>query len=241
MRVLSSGNQKMADRMMSTMNTTFQGQPWSIKSEIDGRLRIYHPGLADSPGLRSHCGETLNHVHWLYSHRINAIASTVVIRFPKHKRSNLLELLERCFVDPFSDTSLELFLSEENQLADIFRRKSFQGAIKTGGICALLLIVDATIMLPPVAMISAAIIISAPTILEFLGEIKELCIKKERRKWTLPDSILEVALSSTLIGSGLAKETIVDGLFGSSTNALRSLSENPEGDNQQFHHFIERL
>ena len=117
---------------MSTMNTTFQGQPWSIKSEIDGRLRIHHPGLADSPGLRSHCGETLNHVHWLYSHRINTIASTVVIRFPKHKRSKLFELLERCFVDPFSDTSLELFLSEENQLTDIFRRKSFQGAIKTG-------------------------------------------------------------------------------------------------------------
>ena len=154
------------------MNSTFQHQHWTVKSELDGRLRIHHPGLADSPGLRRHCGETLNHARWLYSHRINAVASTVVVRFPHHERSKLLELLERCFVDPFSDTNLEFVLSQENQFADIYRRKTFQNAIKTGSICAIILIIDTTFILPPLVMLSAAIILSVPTIAEFFKEIK---------------------------------------------------------------------
>ncbi len=223
------------------MNSTFQHQHWTVKSELDGRLRIHHPGLADSPGLRRHCGETLNHARWLYSHRINAVASTVVVRFPHHERSKLLELLERCFVDPFSDTNLEFVLSQENQFADIYRRKTFQNAIKTGSICAIILIIDTTFILPPLVMLSAAIILSVPTIAEFFKEIKERYINQKHKNIILPHSVLEIALSSTLIGSGLAKETLVDGLFGSSTNALRALSQSAEGGNPEFHHFIDRI
>ena len=223
------------------MNSTFQHQHWTVKSEIDGRLRIHHPGLANSPGLRRHCGETLNHARWLYSHRINAISSTVVVRFPNHERSKLLKLLERCFVDPFSDTNLEFVLSQENQFADIYRRKTFQNAIKTGSICAIILIIDAAFILPPLALLSAAVILSAPTVAEFFKEIQERFVDQKNKNIILPHSVLEIALSTTLIGSGLAKETLVDGLFGSSTNALRALSQSPEGGNPEFHHFVDRI
>ena len=51
---------------------------WQIRSEIDGRLRIFHPGLSNSLGLRRHCSSVLHRTHWLISHRINVVAAGLV-------------------------------------------------------------------------------------------------------------------------------------------------------------------
>ena len=52
------------------------------------------------------------------------VCSTVVIRFPQGNRERLITVLNRCFVDPFSD-NFETALAQENQLVDIVRVSLF--------------------------------------------------------------------------------------------------------------------
>ena len=101
------------------ITTASSSSTWHIRSELSDRVRVFHPGLSSSPGLRRHCGSLLHRTHWLLSHRINAISSTVVIRFNPSQKNELTLLLERCFVEPFADSSLEQVLSEESFVTDI--------------------------------------------------------------------------------------------------------------------------
>ena len=125
---------------------------WIIRSQINGRVRIYHPGLSKSLGIRRNCSSILHRTHWLISHRINVISSTVVIQFPDSRKDNLLLILDRCFVDPLQDNDFEDILSQKNQLNDITDNESFRQSIRNIGFCASLLILDALFVVPPIAL-----------------------------------------------------------------------------------------
>ena len=121
---------------------------WIIRSELVDRVRVFHPGLSSSPGLRQHCGSLLHRTHWLLSHRINAVSSTVVIRFHPRQRDEITLLLERCFIEPVADAGLEQALAAETRITDITHSSSFQQALRSGVICGSVLLIDSILAIP---------------------------------------------------------------------------------------------
>ena len=71
----------------------------------------------------------------------------MVIRFPLGCRDHLITLLNRCFVDPFSDSGLESTLAKENQVVDIVTSQSFHHAARNGAICVSVLALDSLIVI----------------------------------------------------------------------------------------------
>ena len=223
------------------MLTAVSPSPWIIRSELSNRVRVFHPGLSSSPGLRQHCGSLLHRTHWLLSHRINAVSSTVVIRFHPRQRDDIALLLERCFIEPVADSGLEKALAAESRVTDITHSTSFQKALRSGAICGSVLLIDAIVAIPPLGLGLVATMLSWPLLRELYEQVNERLKGKVDSRHLLPPASVEVALSATLIGSGLARESLVEGLLGSSTSALQSLSENNEGSSSEFFEFLDRL
>ena len=224
------------------MIASLQGsESWEVRSEIDGRLRIFHPGLSNSLGMRRHCSSVLHQTHWLISHRINVVSSTVVIRFPSDQRDHLMTLLARCFVDPFSDQSVESSLSQNNQITDIVERPPFRKALRNGAICASVLALDLFFVVPPLTLAALATFASLPLLRHTLEALRKRWSGDQEATESVLSSSVELTLSSALIGSGLARELFVDELMGHSTKALRSISQDPEGRSREFYDFIDRL
>ena len=223
------------------MLTAVSPSPWIIRSELVDRVRVFHPGLSSSPGLRQHCGSLLHRTHWLLSHRINAVSSTVVIRFHPRQRGDIPLLLERCFIEPVADSGLEQALASETRVTDITHSSSFQQALRSGAICGSVLLIDSILAIPPLGLGLVATVLSWPLLRELVEQVKERLKGEVDSRHLLPPASVEVALSATLIGSGLARESLVEGLLGSSTSALRSMSENTEGSSSEFFVFLERL
>jgi hypothetical protein len=221
--------------------TSAASSTWQIRNELSDRVRVYHPGLSASPGLRRHCGSLLHRTHWLLSHRINAISSTVVIRFNPSQKNKLTLLLERCFVEPFADSSLEQVLSEESVITDIVRSSSFRQSLKNGLIFGSVLFLDSLVVLPPFSLGLAAALLSLPLLREFSEQIKSRLTGEVDSPHILPSASVELALNFTLIGSGLARESLVDGFLSNSTSALQSISENTDGRSSEFYVFLDRL
>ena len=223
------------------MLTAVSPSPWIIRSELVDRLRVFHPGLSSSPGLRQHCGSLLHRTHWLLSHRINAVSSTVVIRFHPRQRGEITLLLERCFIEPVADSGLEQALAAETRITDITHSSSFQQALRSGVICGSVLLIDSILAIPPLGLGLVATMLSLPLLREFIEQVKERLKGEVDSRHLLPPASVEVALKATLIGSGLARESLVEGLLGSSTSALQSMSENTEGSSSEFFVFLERI
>ena len=220
--------------------TPLDHDAWTVRSESKGRVRIFHPGLSDSPGIRRNCASILHRTHWLIAHRINVVSSTVVIRFPEDQKVHLLLILKRCFIDPFSDSAFESSLVQENQFIDISDNRSFRNAIRNGAICASVLVLDALWVVPPFAMATAATLLSLSLFKEFVVQARGVLFSKEPSR-LLPESSLELALSLTLISSGLSSESILDRFLSDSTTALQSVSENTDGRSVEFLNLIDRL
>ena len=221
--------------------TAVSSSIWQIRSELSDRIRVFHPGLSSSPGLRQHCGSLLHRTHWLLSHRINAVSSTVVIRFHPRQRSDITLLLERCFIEPVADSGLEQALAAETRVTDITHSSSFQQALRSGAICGSVLLIDSIVAIPPLGLGLLATMLSWPLLCEFVEQVKERLKGEVDARHLLPPASVEVALSATLIGGGLARESLVEGLLGSSTSALQSMSENTDGSSLEFFVFLERL
>ena len=66
---------------------------WHVRSDLPGRVRLICQELLASPLLRHHCAVTLTSCHWLQGFRINSLQGSVVVRFPNHRRADLIELL----------------------------------------------------------------------------------------------------------------------------------------------------
>ena len=223
------------------MLTAVSPSPWTIRSELVDRVRVFHPGLSSSPGLRQHCGSLLHRTHWLLSHRINAVSSTVVIRFHPHLRGEITLLLERCFIEPVVDSGLEQALAAETRVTDITHSSSFREALRSGVIFGSVLLIDSIVAIPPLALGLVATMLSWRLLRELVGQVEERLKGEVDTRHLLPSASVEVALSATLIGSGLAHEFLVDGLLGSSTSALQSISENTDGSSSEFFVFLERI
>ena len=223
------------------MLTAVSPCPWIIRSELADRIRIFHPGLSNSPGLRQHCGSLLHRTHWLLSHRINSVSSTVVIRFQPCHRNDITLLLERCFTEPVADSGLEQALIAETRVTDITHSSSFQQALRSGAICGSVLLIDSIVAIPPLGLGLLATMLSWQLLREFFEQLKERFKGEVDARHFLPPASVEVALSATLIGSGLARESLVEGLLGSSTSALQSMSENTDGSSLEFFDFLKRL
>lgn len=223
--------------------STLAESPWQIRSCLSGRLRIFHPGLSDSPGLRRHCAGVLHRTHWLLSHRINGLSGTLVLRFPAHELDQIDLLLNQCFIDPFGDSSLEKVLSSESSINDIVRSSTFRSALRTGATCGSILLIDSLVALPPLWMGLAATMFSFPLLREFCSQIRESWSMRATspKSDSLPPASVEVALSATLISSGLPQELLVETFLGSTTSALQSLTENTDGSNLELFDFLERL
>ena len=215
--------------------------PWIIRSELADRIRVFHPGLSSSPGLRQHCVSLLHRTHWLLSHRINAVSSTVVIRFHPRQRGDITLLLDRCFIDPVADSGLEQALAAESRITDITHSSAFQKALRTGAICGSILFIDSIVAVPPLGLGLVATMLSWPLLRQLYEQVNERLQGEADPRQLLPPASVEVALSATLIGSGLARESLVEGLLGSSTSALQSMSENTQGSSSEFFAFLERL
>ena len=223
------------------MLTVVSPSPWIIRSELLDRVRVFHPGLSSSPGLRQHCGSLLHRTHWLLSHRINALSSTVVIRFHPRQRGDITLLLERCFIEPVADSGLEQALAAGSRVTDITHSSSFKQALRSGAICGSALLIDSIVAIPSFGLGLLATMLSLPLLRELYEQLKERLKGEVDSRHLLPPASVEVALSATLIGSGLARESLVEGLLGSSTSAIQSLSENTEGSSSEFFVFLERL
>ena len=223
--------------------STLAESPWQIRSCLAGRLRVFHPGLSDSPGLRRHCAGVLHRTHWLLSHRINGLSGTLVLRFPSHEQDQIVLLLNQCFVDPFGDSNLESILSSESSTTDIVRSSSFRSALRTGATCGSILLIDSLIALPPLGMGLAATMFSFPLLREFWTQIRERWSMHGTSSQSdpLPPASVELALSATLISSGLPQELLVETFLGSTTSALQSLTENTDGSSLELFDFLGRL
>lgn len=223
--------------------STLADQTWQIRSDLSGRLRIFHPGLADSPGLRRHCAGVLHRTHWLLSHRINGLSGTLVLRFPANEHNQIDLLLRRCFVDPFADSSFESLLSAESSTTDVVRSASFRSALKTGATCGSILLINSLVVFPPLVLGLAATMFCFPLLREFWSQMRDRWLSSGNAVASelLPSSSVEVALSATLISSGLAQELLVDSLLGSTTSALQSFSKNTDGSSLEFFDFLERF
>ncbi|WP_186498938.1 hypothetical protein [Synechococcus sp. A15-24] len=183
----------------------------------------------------------MHRTHWLLSHRINAVSSTVVIRFHPRQRDEITLLLERCFIEPVADSGLEQALAAETRITDITHSSSFQQALRSGVICGSVLLIDSILAIPPLGLGLVATMLSLPLLREFIEQVKERLKGEVDSRQLLPPASVEVALSAMLIGSGLARESLVEGLLGSSTSALQSISENTDGSSSEFFVFLERI
>lgn len=223
--------------------STFSESPWQIRSCLNGRLRVFHPGLSESPGLRRHCAGVLHKTHWLLGHRINGLSGTLVLRFPSNEQDQIYLLLNQCFVDPFGDSNLETVLSTESSATDIVRSSTFRSALRTGATCGSILLIDSLVALPPLGLGLAATMLSLPLLREFWSQIRERwSMRSNSPKFDyLPPSSVEVALSATLISSGLPQELLMDTFLGSATSTLQSLTENTDGSSLELFDFLDRI
>ena len=219
------------------------GSSWQIRSCLTGRLRVFHPGLSESPGLRRHCAGVLHKTHWLLGHRINVVSGTLVLRFPSNEQDQINFLLNQCFVDPFGDSTLETVLSTESSATDIVRSSTFRSALRTGATCGSILLIDSLVALPPLGVGLAATMFSLPLLREFWAQIRERwSMRSNSPKFDfLPSASVEVALSATLISSGLPQELLMDTFLGSATSTLQSLTENTDGSSLELFDFLGRI
>ena len=214
---------------------------WSLRSELPNRVRVFHPGLAESIGLRRHCSALLHRTHWLLGHRINVVSSTVVLRFEPHNKSELIRLLDLCFLDPDLDASIEQALSYENTLTAITRSASFRRSVNGAVLCGSVLFLEGISLLPPFGLSVLATWLTAPLWLEFFKQLKERCSGHVPLKSLLPPASVETALSATLISSGLARESLVEKFLTNVTGAIQSTTKNSDGSSVALTDFLHRL
>jgi len=187
---------------------------WRVRSDLPGRLRLICEELLASPLLRHHCAVTLTSCHWLQGFRINPLQGSVVVRFPDHRRGDLLELLEEALCLPTLDDELVAPLSQLR--AHQWRgNPAAQTAIRHGSACGLFLLAELLLPIPLVLMTGASLVALVPLLKEVWREW--------RHQRVLPAQTLELAFSGVLVSRGLPGEALLDLAISDATDALASL------------------
>ena len=169
------------------------------------------------------------------------VSSTVVLRFEPHNKSELIRLLDLCFLDPDLDASIEQALSYENTLTAITRSASFRRSVNGAVLCGSVLFLEGISLLPPFGLSVLATWLTAPLWLEFFKQLKERCSGHVPLKSLLPPASVETALSATLISSGLARESLVEKFLTNVTGAIQSTTKNSDGSSVALTDFLHRL
>lgn len=180
---------------------------WQIASDLPGRLRVRQPELIASPLLRHHCRLILTSCHWLLRFRINALAGSVCIDYPHHRRDEVLNLL---------GLALQLTPLDESLLTvpnPPLSGRKVQKTLLHGGVCATLLALEGLVALPSLVMTGATLLLLWPLTREVIHQLSERRITVET---------LELSFSGVLVGRGLAAEALVDLAIGDAVEATQN-------------------
>jgi hypothetical protein len=203
---------------------TMPGGDWQVASDLPGRLRVRHASLLHSPQLRHHCYLVLTSCHWLVRFRINGLAGSVCIEYPRHRRRELTNLLQA------------LTLSREEQSYVSLPRPRYAGrqvrrTIAHGLTCATLLALDSLLAVPPVAMASLTAVLLWPLAREVIEQLR-------RRELSVES--LELSFSAVLVTQGLSAEALLDQSITDAVVVAQSTIE-PEDLSLDAHHLLKRL
>jgi soluble P-type ATPase len=217
---------------MSEASAGLHSPPWTVRSNLPGRLRLICEELVASPLLRHHCALTLTRCHWLQGFRLSRPQGSLVVLFPEPRREELATLLRQALTLPSSDSQWEATVA---RLQDGQGRLSPGGrlALRHGSACGLLLLTDILLPLPLVLMTGAAVIA--------LGTLVQEVWVKSRRQRSLPAEALELAFSGALISRGLAGEALLDITLGDASEALEQLVGEEQAPHAESTHLLERL
>lgn len=199
--------------------------PWSIASDLPGRLRIRSRDLLDSPGLRHHCRQVLRSCHWLEDVRLNAVAGSVCIRYPVDRRGELEALLEQALRDSPVDDAMEALLVPG------FGGQRVRGTLRHAAACLALIGLEASLGLPTVVVGGLTAVLLWPVLRQVLQELK-------RRELSLES--LELTFSGLMVQQGYAAETLLDLAIGDAVAVVQSRVES-EGLQREAGHLLERL
>ena len=205
---------------------------WTVRSNLPGRLRLICQELVDSSLLRHHCAVTLTSCHWLQGFRINSLQGSVVVRFPDHRREDLILLLEEALSLPTLDDELVAPLAHlrAGQWRD---NPAGRLAIRHGATCGLILLAEVLFPVPLAVMTGAALIALVPLVKEVWHEW--------HHKRILPAEALELAFSGALISRGLGGEALLDLAIGDASDALESLVTDEDEFHAESMELVDRL
>lgn len=196
-----------------------------LASDLPGRVRVRHLSLQDSPLLRHHCHLVLSSCHWLVRFRINGLAGSVCITYPRHRRRELINLLQQA-----------LTLTSEAEPFQRLPRPRFAGqkvrrTITHGVGCASLLVLESLWAVPPLAMASLTTLLLWPLVREVIDQL---------RRRQLGVESLELGFSAVLVSQGLSAEALLDQTI---TDAVEVTQNAIERDDLEFdaHHLLKRL
>ena len=209
--------------MLATPATASAPLAWDIRSDLPGRLRLRCGELHDSEPLRRHCRTVLTGCHWLEGFRINPIAGCLSLRFPAHRRNDLLPLLQLALTLPHGFTSLK----ELNQ-----GRSQSQQNLRHAAFCAGLIGLDWLVGLPLLALQGATALLMLPVLLGLLHTL--------RRQRSLPVEALDLGFSAVLLQQGLPREALMDLALDDGSSLLRERGHH-ELSRRDYRDLITRL
>lgn len=205
---------------------------WRVRSDLPGRLRLICQELVASPLLRHHCAVTLTSCHWLQGFRINSLQGSVVVRFPVHRREDLIELLKDALSLPTLDDALIAPLAHLR--AGQWRSNpAGQMAIRHGSACGLILLAELLFPVPLIIMTGAALVAVVPLVKEVWHEW--------RHKRIVPAEALELAFSGVLVTQGLPGEALLDLAISDASDALESLVTDEDEFHAESKELVDRL
>lgn len=184
---------------------------WSTRSSLPERLRLTHSELMTSQVLRHHCKITLTSCHWLRGFRINKLSGTLVIRFPKHRRSEVEQLLHEALTLPAINRELMAPLAHL-RAGQLQKQVTGHLALRHGIAIGSVLLAEIFLPIPVALMTSAAVIALIPLVGEILHHL--------RHEKSLPAETLELAFSGVLVGHGHPGEALLDLFMGDTTEAI---------------------
>lgn len=199
--------------------------PWSIASDLPGRLRILSRDLLVSPGRLSHCRQVLGSCHWLEHVRINPLAGSVCIRYPLDRRDELEALLEQALRESPVDDALEALLVPR------FGGQRVRGTLTHAAACLALIALEASLALPTALVGGLSALLLWPMLRQVLQELKHKELSLES---------LELMFSGLMVQQGYAAEALLDLAIGDAVTVAQSRVES-EGLQREPDHLLERL
>jgi hypothetical protein len=168
---------------------------WSIASHLPGRLRIRSRDLIHSPPLRSHCRQVLANCHWLAHFRINAIAGSLCITYPRDRCDEVEALLEQALRLSDVDQAFAAFLVPR------FDAERIRARLTHAAACLVLIGLEGSLALPAAVMAPLAVMLFWPMLRR---------VARELRQKELSLELVELSFSSLMVQQGFSAEALLD-------------------------------